>query len=505
MGVAGGNYGYSLMWILVLAIAMRFLFVSLIAKYQLCNHHGEGVLDGLARLHPWYAPMLLVAAIGMGHIYSSYMTVGIGEACRNVTGMGEIWQWAILSNLIALVLIFRPAYQRVEKVFKILLAVLSISFLGAAVMVGPDAGGIFQGLVSVRMPDQVGPFGPLLVATAMIGAVGGSLMNLVYPYFLEAKGWRGPQFRRLQLYDFLLAVAVMIVLNLAIWTLGAELLYPHQLTISEMDDLPWLLIGKLGTGGRTLFYLGILAAIFTSLIGHALGLACLGCHSHQRMLAGTGPIERDYRKSRLYRWIVGWCLLSPLVWTMPGMPDFVTLTLVVNSAQVVLVPFIAGGLWWITASPRFIGAEFKNRWWENSVMALLFGLAIWATYGSVASVVGSMMPKEETATSASTAGTPEQLIAKLGGRFEANASGTIVRVDFSGTAAVDLDLSRLRQLPDLEHLNLSRTRISNLGLYHVKSLRRLRTLDLTETAVTADGIRLIQQSLPRCRLIHRAP
>ena len=48
MGVAGGNYGYSLMWILVLAIAMRFLFVSLIAKYQLCNHHGEGVLDGLA-------------------------------------------------------------------------------------------------------------------------------------------------------------------------------------------------------------------------------------------------------------------------------------------------------------------------------------------------------------------------------------------------------------------------------------------------------------------------
>ena len=62
MGVAGSNYGYSLMWVLVVAIFMRFLLVSAIARYQLCNPHGEGVLDGLARLHPAYAPVLFVAA-----------------------------------------------------------------------------------------------------------------------------------------------------------------------------------------------------------------------------------------------------------------------------------------------------------------------------------------------------------------------------------------------------------------------------------------------------------
>src|SRR5688572_8668768 len=58
MGVAGGNFGYALMWVVVLAIGMRFLFVSLIAKYQLCNERGEGVVDGLARLH-WGYPLLL--------------------------------------------------------------------------------------------------------------------------------------------------------------------------------------------------------------------------------------------------------------------------------------------------------------------------------------------------------------------------------------------------------------------------------------------------------------
>ncbi len=56
MGVAGANYGYSLMWVLVLAIFMRFVLVSLIARYHLCNQHGESVIDGLCRLHPAWAP-----------------------------------------------------------------------------------------------------------------------------------------------------------------------------------------------------------------------------------------------------------------------------------------------------------------------------------------------------------------------------------------------------------------------------------------------------------------
>jgi hypothetical protein len=201
------------------------------------------------------------------------------------------------------------------------------------------------------------------------------LMNLAYPYFLEAKGWRGPQYRRVQFYDFLLAVTVMIVLNLAVWTLGAELLYPDK-QITQLDDLPRLLSALLGEGGRWLFYLGIFAAIYTSVLGHAAGLAFMGSHAWLRWRAGTEPIKTDYRQHPLYRWIVGWCLVSP----------FVTLTLIANSAQVVLLPLLAGGLWWITASARYIGKEYRNRWWENVVMALLFALAVYGAINSVRSI-----------------------------------------------------------------------------------------------------------------------
>src|SRR6185295_1274156 len=115
------------------------------------------------------------------------------------------------------------------------------------------------GMTRIEMPGQQGKFKPLLVAVAMIGAVGGSLMNLAYPYFLEAKGWRGPQYRRVQFYDFLLGVIVLIVLNLAVWILGAELLYPEG-TIKNLEDMPQLLSRVLGPAGLWLFYLGIFAA-----------------------------------------------------------------------------------------------------------------------------------------------------------------------------------------------------------------------------------------------------
>ena len=385
MAVAGSNYGYALMWVLVLAVFMRYVMVSAIARYQLCNPHGEGVLDGLARLHPAYAPVLFVAAIVMGHVYESYMTVGAGEVCRNLFGFGRTWQWAIACNAVALLLVFRPAYGLLEGLFKLFLAALSVSFVGTALWVGADATAFVHGLVRLEMPGQRGHFNPALVAVAMIGAVGGSLMNLAYPYFLEAKGWRSPQYRKVQRYDLMLAVTAMIVLNLAVWTLGAELLFPDR-HIRELDDLPRLLSEVLGEGGRWLFYVGIFAAVYTSVIGHAAGLGQLGTHAWLRWRAGHAPITADTRTHPLYRAFVVWCLVPPLVWTLPGMPDFVTLTLVANSAQVVLLPMLAGGVWWVTSSPRCIGREHGNRWWEHLTMAVLFVLAIYGAVGSVRSI-----------------------------------------------------------------------------------------------------------------------
>jgi hypothetical protein len=365
------------------------VLVSLIARYHLCNQRGESVIDGLCRLHPAAAPILTIAVVVMAHVYGAYMTVGIGEVCANLFRAGPPWLWAIACNAVALALVFRPAYGPLETLFKLFLGLLSVSFIGSAIFVGASPLGVLQGLYRIEVPDAAGRFNPLLVGTAMIGAVGGSIMNLAYPYFLDAKGWRGPQYRRVQTYDLLLGIVAMVFLNLAVWTLGAELLYPDR-QIHSLDDLPALVSTVLGEWGRALFYLGIFAAIYTSILGHATGLGMLGTHAWLRWRGDSATDTVTLQRHVMYRGIVLWSLVTPLVWTMPGMPDFVMLTLVANGAQVVIVPLIAGGLWRITASRKFIGDQFRARPWENAVMALLFVLAVYAAFHSVSALITTL-------------------------------------------------------------------------------------------------------------------
>jgi hypothetical protein len=118
-----------------------------------------------------------------------------------------------------------------------------------------------------------------------------------------------------------------------------------------------------------------------------MGLGYMGSHAFLRWRAGSREIDRNYREHPWYHVIVVWCLVSPLIWTAPGMPGFVTLTLIVNAAQVVLLPLIAGGLWCITAGERFIGASYRNRWWDNLIMACLFALATYSAIKAVESVL----------------------------------------------------------------------------------------------------------------------
>jgi len=386
-GVSGGNYGYALMWAMILALLMRFFFVTTIAKYQLCNQHGEGLLDGLVRLHPLFAPFLLIVILVIGHINGTYMIAGIGETMVKLTGYGQEWQWAVFWVVIGLAIVFRPIYDRAEWVFKVFIILMTVSLVGTALWVGPNIGGIIKGTVAFEVPAQQGPFGAMAVAMAMVGAVGGSLLNLVYPYFLEQKGWNSPKYRRVQTYDFLLAIVALIIFNLAVWTLGAELVFTSGKKIGVLEDLTSLLSIVLGEGGRKLFYLGMFGAVFTSLLGNGLGLGYLASHAYNRWRKKSkGGDKIDYKSHPVYTFIVLWILVSPFVWILTGKADFITLTLLANTLMAVLIPLLAGGLWWITANPKFIGDQYKNRLWENLIMGFLFVLALWGAYESAKSV-----------------------------------------------------------------------------------------------------------------------
>jgi len=211
--VAGGNYGYTLMWAMALALFVRFVFVSIVAKYQLCNQHGESVLSGLKRVHPAMPLFVVVVAVIFGHIYGSFLVRGLGLASEALLGFGAPFVWSAFWVSAAAVFVFRGLYRRLEPVFYVFLAMLSISVIGVAAWSGPDPVAAAKGVLLFEVPEQQGSYGALLVIVSLIGAVGGSIANLLYPYFIQQKGWRGPRFRRVQLYDLAFGLGLLMSLR----------------------------------------------------------------------------------------------------------------------------------------------------------------------------------------------------------------------------------------------------------------------------------------------------
>jgi Mn2+/Fe2+ NRAMP family transporter len=386
--VAGASYGYALMWALVVSLLARFAFVNIIAKYELCNERGETLMAGLVRIHKSVPLVILFLTLLLSHLYGSYLIRGIGEATHKLTfDMGQPWMWSLAWVAATFFIVFVGGFKTTEKIFYVFLAILSLVFIGIALWVGPSPIGILKGVFLFKVPPTTGKFEALLVVVALIGAMAGSIPNLLYPYFIRQKGWNGPRYRRVQTYDLMFGVLVMIVLDLAVWIVAAEVLHPKGMQISNVDELANLFVMVVGPIGAPLFHAGLLSIVATTIIGCAMGFGCLSQDIVHKLKHGpqAAVAPAEMKNKRTYRLVVTWFLITPLIWTIPSMPGFVPLTIGTNVIVVMTIPIVAGILWYLTASSKYIGAKYQNNAWENLTMGLLFALAAYGTWQAIAS------------------------------------------------------------------------------------------------------------------------
>ena len=70
------------------------------------------------------------------------------------------------------------------------------------------------------------------------------------------------------------------------------------------------------------------------------------------------------------------------------------------------------------------------------------------------------------------------------------------------TQVTDAGLVHLKGLAKLDSLSLSETNVTDVALEHLKGLTHLEHLWLTGTSVTDDGVKKLQQALPKCEISH---
>jgi Mn2+/Fe2+ NRAMP family transporter len=416
--VSGANYGYALMWAIVIALFARYFTTSMLAKYQLCNGVGdEAVLSGYGRLWRGFPLLLAVASTTLGFIYASYLLKAAGTALWHLTGQigGVGWGVFFWSAMIVAFSVFLALrgnqYRHLEIVAQIAVIAVIGAFFIALVNTGVDIAGLLGGL-TFRLPPDVGAFGSLLVAISVIGAVGGSAANLIYPYLMRDKGWRGPRYRKLQIYDLLVGVASLVVINLAIWVVAAETMRGNANAIADADDLAAMMEQAVGAIGPTLMWIAIFFIAFDNIPAYSYGFTRIlveaihetfpargvrYAHAARTSSHGDSPVvhssEGDVSKEELaksetsmrdpiFRYAqIGLLIILPLIFSLPGTADFIVLTILANAMAVLTAPIILVGVILITNNRRWMLAEYRNKWWENLILLVVAGIGLWATYG----------------------------------------------------------------------------------------------------------------------------
>jgi len=78
-------------------------------------------------------------------------------------------------------------------------------------------------------------------------------------------------------------------------------------------------------------------------------------------------------------------------------------------------------------------------------------------------------------------------------------SPELQHIDLGYTAVTDVGLANVRGLTQLEDLRLGHTQITDAGLVHLRGMTKLKFLNLDGTALTDAGMAEIVQEFPAAR------
>ncbi len=408
--VSGANYGYALLWTLLIAVLSRYFIVSAISKYQLCNAVGdETILDGYRRVWKGFPVYLGITTCILGFVYCSFLLLAAGTALNQlVSALVPLGSWgnfagAVVTCILAIMLVTRRRqhFRWLEIVAQITMAVLVSTFLLALFGTGVDFSALLGGLTFKLPPGEAGYITAVSTAVGLIGAVGGSAANLLYPYLIHEKGWHGPQHRRLQRIDLLFGTSVMFGLVLAVWVVAAETLHGTGEEITSESGLAAMMEQAIGPAGPPIMWCAIFFTVFNNIVTQPRVFV--------RMLIEGIYMSRPEREQRIRRrhdtvtssketftydplfWTILIPVMAvPVVFSLPGMPGMVVITLLGNSFNVLTVPAIIVGLIVMTTRRDLMLAAFVNRWWETVILAAIGAVGLWATYeliGSIATTV----------------------------------------------------------------------------------------------------------------------
>jgi manganese transport protein len=359
---AGAEYGYLLVWVVIVANAMAWLIQYLSAKLGLSTGEslpgilGRRLTRRPARYAYWLQAELVAMATDVAEVLGGAIALNLLFGLPLLVG-GLITGTV---SMLLLVLHSRRGSQPFERVIIGLVAIIAIGFCAGILFAPLDAGAAIEGLVP-RFADS----GSVLLAASIMGAT--VMPHAIYAHSaltrdrfgLVAEGVDRLRVLRATRIDVTVALAVAGTVNVIILLLAAATLQGVEGT-NTLEGAHAALSAALGPVFATLFAVGLLAS--------GLASTSVGAYAGAEIMRGLLRVDIPLLVRRVIT------LIPALIVLVIGFDPTRALVL----SQVVLsfgIPFALIPLVRLTSLRSVLG-ESVNRWWTTLLAGVAAALLI---------------------------------------------------------------------------------------------------------------------------------
>ena len=270
---AGARYGYSLLWVVLLANAVAMLFQSMSARLgivtnrnlaELCREH----LSRPVVLAMWAASELAAMATDLAEFLGGAIGLSLLLRLPLLAGMGVV---AVLTYLV--LLLDRRGFRPLELVIGAMVGVIGACYVVELCVAPPDWRAAGAGLLTPRLADH----GALLLAVGIVGAT--VMPHAIYLHSGLTQD-RAParsmaERRRLARYSNREVVAALTLagaVNIAMVMMAARAFHAGHPGVAQIGEAYHTLVPLFGAAAAGVFLVSLLGSgISSSVVGTMAG------------------------------------------------------------------------------------------------------------------------------------------------------------------------------------------------------------------------------------------
>ncbi|WP_417390319.1 Nramp family divalent metal transporter [Gimesia sp.] len=273
----GHTYAYQMSWVLVIAVIMMIAMTALSArlgiqlKGTICDELAERAGRPVAA-----ATGVILFLIAACFQFSN--NLGVLAAVEPFMKEGSDYSLAIIIGMNGFIILalygFKHLYGLIEKLMKLLVAIMIIAFAINLFQVKPDWLKALAGLIP-SLPEQAANgasmkevMTPIVALYATTFSVAGAFYQ---SYLVRQKGWTRANLKQ-GLIDSTLGISVLGLITLMVLITAAKVLYqnPDVVTLTSVSDVATSLEPGFGKSAMVIFSLGIFAGAFSSFLVNAM-------------------------------------------------------------------------------------------------------------------------------------------------------------------------------------------------------------------------------------------